>query len=44
VCTLPHSVAFGGRVVGRGFRNANRIEIAGTKTSLYVRSPLSHTG
>jgi hypothetical protein len=31
-------------VVGRGFRNANRIEIAGTKTSLYVRSPLSHTG
>jgi hypothetical protein len=32
------------QLVGRGFRNANRIEIAGTKTSLYVRSPPTQTG
>jgi len=31
-------------VAGRSFHNANRIEIADSKTSLYVRSPPTQTG
>ena len=36
---VPAKAGLEFRLVGRGFRNANRIEIAGTKMSLHVRSP-----
>jgi hypothetical protein len=43
VCTLPHSLAFGGWVVGRSFRNANRsIDVVGRIVSLSVRGPGRH--